>query len=164
MTVVIADTSPLNYLLLIGEIDVLPKLYGTVTIPREVFGELADPSAPKAVLKWVSDPPDWLKIHGHPEIQTDELLAKLDPGERAAILLAQMEVNALLLIDDAAGRAEAQQRGIRCVGTIGILQGAASGQFLDLPDALARLSNTNFRISQKLIDAVLTNASDHTHG
>lgn len=27
MTVVVADTSPLNYLLLIGEIEILPRLY-----------------------------------------------------------------------------------------------------------------------------------------
>jgi len=34
MTVVISDTSPLNYLVLIDEIDVLPRLYGRVIIPR----------------------------------------------------------------------------------------------------------------------------------
>jgi hypothetical protein len=28
MTVVVADTSPVNYLLLIGEIAILPSLYG----------------------------------------------------------------------------------------------------------------------------------------
>jgi predicted nucleic acid-binding protein len=39
MTVVIADTSPLNYLVLIAEIELLPQLYGTIVIPREVFLE-----------------------------------------------------------------------------------------------------------------------------
>jgi predicted nucleic acid-binding protein len=34
MTVVVADTSPLNYLILIGEIDVLPQLYGGIVAPR----------------------------------------------------------------------------------------------------------------------------------
>lgn len=42
MTVVIADTSPLNYLLLIGEIAILPSLYGQVFIPPEVLAELSD--------------------------------------------------------------------------------------------------------------------------
>jgi predicted nucleic acid-binding protein len=42
MTVVVADTSPLNYLLLIGEISVLPALYGQIVIPQEVMTELSD--------------------------------------------------------------------------------------------------------------------------
>jgi predicted nucleic acid-binding protein len=42
MTAVVADTSPLNYLLLIGEIAVMPSLYGQVFIPPEVLAELSD--------------------------------------------------------------------------------------------------------------------------
>ena len=38
--IVIADTSPINYLILIGEIDVLPALYGQVLIPPSVREEL----------------------------------------------------------------------------------------------------------------------------
>jgi predicted nucleic acid-binding protein len=40
MTVVVADTSPINYLILIGEIGVLQQLYHRVVIPEEVFSEL----------------------------------------------------------------------------------------------------------------------------
>jgi predicted nucleic acid-binding protein len=61
MTVVIADTSPLNYLLLIGEIAILPRLYGQVLIPPEVLAELCDPSAPPEVLQWVRLQPIWLQ-------------------------------------------------------------------------------------------------------
>jgi predicted nucleic acid-binding protein len=42
MTVVVADTSPLNYLTLIELIDVLPRLYGRVAIPQEVLSEDAE--------------------------------------------------------------------------------------------------------------------------
>jgi hypothetical protein len=35
MTVVIADGSPLNYLTLIGSVDVLPRLYGAVVVPHQ---------------------------------------------------------------------------------------------------------------------------------
>ena len=41
--VVIADTSPLNYLILIGHVDVLKELYGEVVIPRAVLVELRHP-------------------------------------------------------------------------------------------------------------------------
>jgi hypothetical protein len=37
--IVVADTSPINYLVLIEEIDVLTKMYGTVVIPRMVCEE-----------------------------------------------------------------------------------------------------------------------------
>lgn len=42
MTVVIADSSPLNYLTLIGSIEVLRQLYGTVVVPRQVIAELIE--------------------------------------------------------------------------------------------------------------------------
>ena len=47
--VVIADTSPLNYLVLIEQAEVLPNLFGAVVIPQSVLEELRHPSAPQAV-------------------------------------------------------------------------------------------------------------------
>lgn len=44
--IVIADTTPLNYLILIDEIEVLPKLYGRVVIPEAVREELLRSGAP----------------------------------------------------------------------------------------------------------------------
>jgi predicted nucleic acid-binding protein len=47
--IVVADTTPINYLILIEEIDVLPKLYGRVMIPRAVNEELMRSRAPLKV-------------------------------------------------------------------------------------------------------------------
>ena len=91
MTVVIADTSPVNYLLLIGEIAILPSLYGQVLIPLEVLGELSDADAPTEVLQWVQSHPTWLQTRQVRTLKDDEALRQLDPGDRAAILLAQQE-------------------------------------------------------------------------
>jgi len=49
MTVVVADTSPLNYLILVGEIGILSQLYERVVVPEEVYAELRDAGAPRAV-------------------------------------------------------------------------------------------------------------------
>ena len=49
MSVVAADTSPLNYLAQCGAIEVLPNLYGSVVIPRAVFDELSEMGAPEAI-------------------------------------------------------------------------------------------------------------------
>ena len=46
MRLVIADTSPINYLLLIGHIDILPRLFERVIVPQIVRDELAHPKAP----------------------------------------------------------------------------------------------------------------------
>ena len=62
MTVVVADTSPLNYLLLIGEIAILQGLYGEILIPPEVLAELSDVDAPPEVLKWIQVRPAWLQV------------------------------------------------------------------------------------------------------
>jgi predicted nucleic acid-binding protein len=43
---VIADTGPLNYLLLIGHIDILPVLFEKVVLPATVESELASGKAP----------------------------------------------------------------------------------------------------------------------
>ena len=155
MTVVVADTSPLNYLILIGEIDILHGLYGKVLVPPEVVAELADSGAPQEVVNWIRARPEWLHVQAAREDRQDAELQNVDPGERAAILLAQEEGDVLLLIDDAAGRAEANRRRIPNTGTLGVLRAAALRQLLDLPTALGRLDATNFRASQSLIQELL---------
>ena len=59
---IVADTSPLNYLVLIGADPVLPGLYGRILIPPEVLWELRDDAGPQAVRDWAADPPQWLEV------------------------------------------------------------------------------------------------------
>jgi hypothetical protein len=40
---VVTDTSPINYLILIGYVDVLPVLHGDIIIPQAVAVELMNP-------------------------------------------------------------------------------------------------------------------------
>jgi len=100
MTVVVSDTSPLNYLVMIGEVEILQRLYDRVLIPFEVLAELEDSGTPSQVLQWVRARPGWLEVR-KVDIHHDETaLNQLDDGERAAILLAQQESDVLLLIDE----------------------------------------------------------------
>jgi predicted nucleic acid-binding protein len=55
--IVIADTGPVNYLILIDEIDLLPALYGQLLIPPSVHEELGRKRAPEAVRLWIARPP-----------------------------------------------------------------------------------------------------------
>jgi predicted nucleic acid-binding protein len=46
MRLVVADTSPIYYLLSIDQIDLLPRLFGAVVVPDAVHKELCHPAAP----------------------------------------------------------------------------------------------------------------------
>jgi predicted nucleic acid-binding protein len=153
--VVIADTSPLNYLVLTGHIEALPDLYGQVVIPQAVFQELLHSNAPLAVPRWFASPPAGLVV----DQSVHALLSgkgDLDSGESAAIALAEAnQPNVMLLIDEERGRQEAARLGIRTTGTLGILDAAAANGFLDLPSAIQDLRATNFYVSPKLVNRLL---------
>jgi predicted nucleic acid-binding protein len=100
--IVVAETTPLNYLILIGEIDVLAKLYGRVVIPQAVQEELMRSRAPASVRAWIESPPEWLEILS-PTV-SDTALAKLDAGERDAIALAEELSADQLIVDELLGR------------------------------------------------------------
>lgn len=95
---VVSNTSPISYLVLIGEIDLLPKLFETVTIPIAVRDELLHPDAPELVKAWIAVPPAWLNLHETPQI-SDEQLDRLHAGEKAAIVLAEQHAAKLLISD-----------------------------------------------------------------
>jgi predicted nucleic acid-binding protein len=54
-------------------------------------------------------------------------------------------------VDDRLARRIAVQRGLRITGTVGILEIAAHRGLLDLPSALQKLRQTNFRIDADVI-------------
>jgi predicted nucleic acid-binding protein len=154
--IVVADTSPINYLLLLRHIEILPEIYGEVLVPQSVFDELRDNDAPAEVRAWLSTPPAWLKISST-SYQADPLLDLLDRGERDAILLAESVKADRLIIDDLDGRREAENRKLPVIGTLGILAEAARRNLLDLPEALAALQKTNFHAAPALIKLLLAN-------
>ncbi len=118
--IVVSNTSPINYLLLIDQIDLLPYLFEKIIIPEVVRDEMLDPDAPPALQQWIANPPPWLMIQAVPVI--DATLSSLDPGEQAAITLAQTLSADLLIIDERLGRQIARERGISIIGTLGIFR------------------------------------------
>ena len=97
--------------------------------------------------------PDWLLVREVP--QPDPTLAHLDPGEREAITLAQELQADLILLDENRGRREAINRGFNVTGTVGLLDRAGARGLIDVPTAVARLRQTTFCISPRLLNALL---------
>jgi predicted nucleic acid-binding protein len=149
---VISDASPVNVLIRIELVHVLPMLYGRVIIPSLVAGELADPRAPKSVREFMALPPKWVEVQSPREVLQ---IGRLGDGEAAAISLAREIEADLLLVDDRKARREAARLGVNIVGTIGILEAAADRDLVNLSDALARLRMTDFKASDRLFaDAI----------
>ena len=154
MMVVVADTSPLNYLVQIEAVDLLPGLYGRIVIAREVLEELDHPRTPVVVSQWIQQRPPWLEIRSAGSYPSVPGLLELGAGERAATELAQAEA-ALLLIDDADGRKHASRLGLSTVGTLGVLRLAAIEGLVDLRVLLDKLMQTNFRAANLLISQLI---------
>jgi predicted nucleic acid-binding protein len=110
---VVADTGPLNYLILIGRIGLLPILFEKVILPTTVRSELASSKAPAPIRDWVADLPPWLEVFGAPSEVEDASLEGIDAGEKAAILLAASLNADLLLMDDRKGVRAAIRKGLR---------------------------------------------------
>src|SRR5271168_5361495 len=100
MLVVIADTGPLHHLVLIGEIDLIPRLFETVLVPEMVRDELSRARTPPPVRAWIASPPAWLQIVPAPAGLEELALPALDDGERSAIALALSRRADLILMDD----------------------------------------------------------------
>ena len=155
--IVISDTSPLNYLVLIGKDHILPILFGTVLTTPAVLDELKHTKAPPAVRAWAASPPDWLAIRSpafYPPFHG------LGPGESDAIALAQQIQADTVLIDERDGTLVARKLGLNVAGTLNILDLAAEKGLLLFHDAIKELRRTTFRMPETLIAAMLKHHED----
>jgi len=155
--IVVSDTTPLRYLAALGELELLPRLFGEVTVPSVVLSECQHSSAPQKLCAWAEAPPPWLKSI---EVgDSDPRVIDLDPGEVAAITAAVRLRADLLLIDERKGRARALALGLKRIGTLAILARAGRQGWLDFHGSVSRLmASTNFRASSEVIEASWQNA------
>jgi len=151
--IVVSDTTPLNYLVLIKAIDVLPQLFDQVYAPTSVLRELSDPRAPHDVRQWAAAPPAWLQI-ADPSARLTST-ADLDDGEADAISLAKERGITDVLIDEYLGRKVAAAEGLVVLPTLAVLEKAAEVGLIELPPTLVALQQTAYRIRSELIQAAL---------
>ena len=156
--IVVSDTSPINYLVLIELQDLLPELFQRVLIPDAVHRELQSTGAPDPIRRFLAEAPNWLEVRPSPEI--DPALPHLDSGEGEAISLALSIGADWVLLDERKGRQAARERGLRVSGTLGVIRLAADQKLITLTDALDRLEKTNFRVSPQLLNRLRGGASE----
>lgn len=150
--IIVSDTTPLNYLILINQAHILRELYDSVIVPQAVFDEMQRAETPAEVRTWIADRPKWLEVR---PAQAPVMALKLGVGECEAIALA-LELHAdVLLLDDRKARREAQRLGLTVIGTLAVLATAARRGLVDLAVVIAQLEQTTFRAPTVLIQSLL---------
>ena len=149
--IVVANAGPLIALAQIGQLHILPALYGEIHIPPAVRNEVLAHGHERPGAAAVSAAP-WIRTdHVRDRTAVQLLLERLDAGESAAIVLA-LELEAdLLLIDEARGRRIAEARGLSKTGTVGTLIAAKQhGILATVTPLLDSLLASGFRLSDEL--------------
>ncbi len=164
--IIVSDTSPIANLIVVGQIDLLPQLFGVIVIPEVVYQELLANGENHPVTQTVMAV-SWLEVRSvsnQSQVMRLERDQRLDPGEANAIVLA-LELKATqLLIDERLGRTEAKRQGLRITGILGALLAAKrQGLISAIRPILDQLiGEANFRISKQLYDEVLDLAGEST--
>src|SRR5690606_11292482 len=152
---VIADASPLIGLAAAGEFELLRRLYGTILVSRAVLDEVlaggarAGAGELDAALRegWIRAAPTPLETWRLPELGT---------GEASVLALALERPGALVLMDDAAGRAQAEALGLAVLELPGVLLEAKRAGLVErIEPILARLERKGFVVPKRAAADVL---------
>ena len=81
--IVVADSGPLHYLILLEHVDLLRRFYGQVLLPEAVASELSAVGAPGIVREWIARPPTWVDVRPIAPEVVATITDDLDLGERA---------------------------------------------------------------------------------
>ncbi|MFM8524389.1 MAG: DUF3368 domain-containing protein [Cyanobacteriota bacterium] len=159
--VVIADASPLIALARVDGLGWLRALFGDVLVTTVVVQEVLTgdfPATEAPIRSALAE--GWLRPV---EVTTDQPeFPDLDEGEAASLRLALASpTQALVLIDERAGRAVAMELGLQVAGTAAVI-GMARRRGL-IPSARAifeQLHRSDFRIAPDIIRTVLQRCSE----
>jgi len=138
----------------------MPTLAGRIIIPPAVVDEIATGIA------WGIDLPDlqaldWLDIQPPLSRIAVPLVTHLGPGETEVIMLAMELSDAVVIMDDALARKNAELLGIRVTGTLGLLLDAKRAGLIDvLMPIITQLQALNFRLAPHTREAVLKMAGE----
>jgi predicted nucleic acid-binding protein len=154
--IAVSNTTPLRYLIAIGQEPLLGQLFEKVFVPAAVHRELTEARTPENVRRCVLSLPAWLEVRTVQETPRTPFPVTLHRGEREAILLAETLRADVPLIDDQIGRTIALSRNLPISGTLGVLERADTmGLVSDFSQVLNQLKTSGFFIAQSLEQQLL---------
>lgn len=120
---IVSNTSPILNLSIIGNLDLLHKQFGNVSIPPAVLDELKiDSKLPGVDQIQKALDQGWLEVVEFKNGDVSQILAReLDQGEAEAIALALDTDSPIILMDEHEGRQVAKSLGLSPIGIMGVL-------------------------------------------
>ncbi|MCL2345722.1 MAG: DUF3368 domain-containing protein [Desulfobulbus sp.] len=165
--VVIADAGPLIALARVDALDLLRRLFGRVCLTATVRDEILPGAArfPDADALVCALRESWLDVVEPPSNDWQPLNPGVDAGEASAIHTVchwrDQGINALLLMDDRAGRLEAKSHGIALIGTAAIIGLAKTAGLIPAAQPLLeRLAQSGYYLGQAVIAAVMAETGE----
>lgn len=160
--IVVSDTSPLLSLTLVGQLDLLRQLYGSIVIPEAVRDELIVGGAAYGdgdeviAQTWIS-----VRPVANP-IVLKLLQRELDRGEAEALALAIDLKADLILLDEFKARRLADDLDLPHTGVIDLLGEAKRLNYVASikPTLDALINRAHFHVSQKLYQRTLQSAGE----
>lgn len=157
---VVSNSSPIIALASIEHINILNKLYDSVTIPNAVFQEITKENLPGC--KEVNSL-DWFKkATVKDNLKVSSLEMELDRGEAEAVILALELEAGLLLIDERKGKLVADKFSIKNIGVLGVLIEAKYKNVIPAVKPLLDdlISKAGFWLDKNTYDLVLNKAEE----
>lgn len=159
MPKIVSNATPIIALLKIDKLQILKDLYGTISIPQEVFNEI-EAGKNKEFYTDLSKI-EWVKIEKIRNIKSLSYFLDLDKGEAEAIILATETEADLIILDETLGRFHAKYAGLKVTGTIGVLLKAKkSGYITKLKPLLLELRSKSVWLSENFIKEILKMANE----
>jgi predicted nucleic acid-binding protein len=160
VSAVVSDSSPLNYLALLSDFDLLRQIYRTLLIPPAVHREVVVSGANYPVGKAVEAAlGDWISVAEAPgpaQVAALRRDFRLDLGESEAILVAEAQGNAPVLMDERRGVRCARLRGLVVIRTPLIYADAKIlGLIGSIQEKLVQLRSHGFRLSDLHYERIL---------
>jgi len=159
--IVVCDSTVLIGLSRIGKLELLREVFGQVYIPGGVFKEVSEKGLNRPGAKSIRKA-DWIKVKEvKDKSQLGFLLGTLDKGEAEVLSLAKESKADLILLDEEKARKVAVIAGFDVMGLLGLCILAKNMGLLDrIGPLIEHLKKKNFRISDRIVSAVLKKAGE----
>ncbi len=158
---VVVNSPPLISLSLIGQLELLPKLYDEIIVPKSVYNEVVVKGKGKAGSEELGSIHHFTVLETENKVLKDSIMLELDEGEAEVITIAKEKGIQNVIIDEFAGRQYASLLGLNVTGTLGILLiGKNLGFIGEVKPLMDMMLKHNRFINRGLYLAVLKKANE----
>ncbi len=152
--IVVSNTTPFISLCSVELLHLLPSIFGEVVVAPSVVDECHEGG--RIFVPDLANLP-WVKVQPVENETRLPALFELDRGERDTLLLAAMQVKALVIMDEKLGRNMAEYMGLQVTGTLGVLAKArVQGLIPSFSQAASRMREQGIYFHEGLVNRIAT--------